>query len=35
MDRRESVRHGYRRLDFEFEGYPGTLVLPNEPLGHR
>ena len=31
MDIRESSWHGYRRLDFEFEGYPATLVLPNEP----
>ena len=31
MEYKESTWHGYRRLDFDFEGYPAILVLPNEP----
>ncbi len=35
MDYRESEWSGFRRLDFEFEGYPAILVLPNEPHKER
>ncbi len=31
MNYQESTWNGYRRLDFEFEGYPAILVLPKEP----
>ena len=31
MDYKESVWNGFRRLDFEFEGYPAILVLAKEP----
>ena len=31
MNYQESTWHGFRRLDFEFEGYPAILVLPDVP----
>ena len=35
MNYQESTWNGFRRLDFEFEGYPAILVLPNEPNAAR
>ena len=35
MTYQESTWCGFRRLDFEFEGYPAILVLPNEPNAAR
>ena len=31
MNYRESTWNGFRRLDFEFEGYPAILILPDTP----
>ena len=35
MNYTESTWNGFRRLDFEFEGYPAILVLPKEPNAER
>ena len=35
MNYQESTWNGFRRLDFEFEGYPAILVLPKEPNAAR
>ena len=35
MNYTESSWNGFRRLDFEFEGYPAILVLPETPNAAR
>ena len=35
MTYQESTWNGFRRLDFEFEGYPAILVLPKAPNAAR
>ncbi len=35
MNYQESTWNGFRRLDFEFEGYPALLVLPKEANAAR
>ena len=35
MNYQESTWNGFRRLDFEFEGYPAILVLPKEANAAR
>ena len=35
MNYQESSWNGFRRLDFEFEGYPAILVLPKTPHKER